>query len=133
MRFRSTIAPALTALVLGVPAFAGDGGGSNDPLSRLEPQTLFQGMIRESDVSLFFDYLRAAMAAAARGEEAPVPEELQKRAETLGNELKMRSTLSALSLLSAMEAQAKQWLRDGMAPARPKLPLVTPFTATKAD
>ncbi len=70
MRFRWRIVCALIALAVSAPACAGD-GGDKDPLSRHEPQTLFQSVIRESDVSLFFDYLRVAMAAAIRGEEAP--------------------------------------------------------------
>lgn len=127
MRIRHTIAAALTALVLSSPALA-DGGKDQDPLSRLEPQALLQGMIREGDVSLLFDYLRLALAAAAEGREAPAPEALQKRAEALGDEIKMRGALTALLLLNALEAGAKQLLREPAAPARPALPPTTPFT-----
>lgn len=126
MRIRHTIAAALTALALSSPALADD-GKDQDPLSRLEPQALLQGMIREGDVSLLFAYLRSAMLAAVEGREAPAPEELQKRAEKLGDELKLRGALAAWALLNALEASANEVLRGPAAP-RPALPPTTPFT-----
>ncbi len=132
MGFRNVAAAALTGLALSTPALAGD-NGDRDPLSRFEPQVLFQGLIQESDVSLFFDYLRSAMAAAIAGREAPAADELQKRAETLANELKIRGALAALLFLSAAEEKAKQLLREGAAPRRPALPPVVPYIPTSAD
>ena len=128
MRFRCIIAAALLGLSLQAQAFAAD----NDPLARLDAGVLFKGAISEGDVSLLFAYLRSAVVAAAAGREPPpVPEELNKRAEALGDELKMRGALTALLLLSALEASAKQMLREP-APRR-ALPPVTPFTPVSAD
>lgn len=132
MHFRRLLAAMLTGLVLSPAALAGD-SGDREPLSRFEPQVLFQGLIQESDVSLFFDYLRSAMAAAIAGREAPAADELQKRAEALGNELKMRGALAAWLLLSVFEEQAKQLLREGTAPRRSPLPPVAPYIPTAAD
>lgn len=123
MRFRYTITAVLLGLSLQAPAFAAD----KDPLARLDPEVLFKGAISEGDVSLLFAYLRSAMLAAVEGREAPVPEELQKRAETLGNELKLRGALAAWALLNALEASANEVLRGPAAP-RPALPPTTPFT-----
>lgn len=132
MAFRQTAAAALTGLVLSAPALAGD-NSDKDPLVQLDPQVLFQGLIQESDVSLFFDYLRSALAAAITGNEAPPADELQKRAEALGNGLKMRGALAALLLLSVAEEKAKQSLREGAAPRRPALPPVAPYIPTAAE
>lgn len=133
MRCAQTAAVALTGLILSVPAFA-EGARSGDPYSGLESRAWSQGAIRESDVALLLDYLRAAMLAAAEGREVPPPpEELQKRAERLGNELKARGTLSALLILSALEEKAKALLREGPPPPRRTLPPVTPFTRVSTD
>jgi hypothetical protein len=132
VRFRHTIAAAVTGFAMSVPALAGD-GRPHDPLSRVEPQALFQGVVRESDVALVFDYLRSALAAAAAGREAPAPDALRKRAETLAAELRMRGALAGLLLLSVLEAEAGALLRELTPPARPELPPVTPFTRTATD
>ena len=123
MCFRYTITAALLALSLQAPAFAAD----KDPLARLDPEVLFKGAISESDVSLLFAYLRSTLIAAAEGREAPASEELNQRAEALGNEFKMRGALAAFALLNALEASAKEILR-GPATPRPALPSTTPFT-----
>lgn len=128
MRFRCTLAAALLGLSLQAPAFAAD----KDPLARLDPEVLFKSAISESDVSLLFAYLRSAMLAAAVGREAPpAPEELNQRAEALGDELRVRGALTALLLLRAFEASAKQILREP-APHR-ALPPVKPFIPVSAD
>lgn len=130
MRWRNAVVVALAGFALS--SIARGAGGEDDAFTGLDPQTLFQGTIHESDVALLFDYLRRAFTAAAEGREAPAPEELQKRAEALGNELKTRGTLAALLILSELEARAKQGVREGMAPRPPALPPVTPFAPTAA-
>lgn len=128
MRFSHALTTALLGLSLQAPAFAAD----NDPLARLDPEVLFKGAISDSDVSLLFAYLRSAMVAAAAGRAPPpVPEELNQRAEALGDELKRRGALTALMLLSALEASVRQTLREP-APRR-ALPPVMPFTPVSAD
>jgi hypothetical protein len=122
---------AIAGMVLSPAGLAAD--GDDDPFSRVDPRVLFQGTIRESDIALVFDYLRFALAAAAEGREAPVPEELQKRAEALGHELRTRGTLAALLMLSALEARTKQLLREGSALPPPRLPPVAPFVPIATD
>jgi hypothetical protein len=133
MRFAQIAAVALAGLVTSVPAFAD--GTRKDALSALEPHAWLQGTVSESDVALLTDYLRAAMLAAAEGREVPPPpEELQKRAERLGSELKARGTLGALLMLSALEEKAKALLRgEGTPPPRRTLPPVVPFTRVSTD
>ena len=122
---------AAVALVLGssATAYAHD-DRNRDRFSAVEPERLMQGAIRESDVTLFLDYLRAAILAAAEGREpAPPPEELQRRAEELGTELGARGTLAALLALSALERQAKAFIRQDAPPAYRKSLLPTvPYT-----
>jgi hypothetical protein len=102
---------ALAALMLAMPAAAED-RHHRDPFARLDPQVLFRDLVREGDVTLLFDYLRYALAAAARGEEPPPPEELRRRAQALGDELRLRGALAALGLLNALEAEVKERLRE---------------------
>jgi hypothetical protein len=123
LRFGYIITAILLGVSLRVPAFAAD----KDPLDLLDPEVLFNGAVSERDVSLLFAYLKSAMLAAAEGREAPAPEALQKRAEALGNELKLRGVLAAWALLNALEASANEVLRGPAAP-RPALPPTTPFT-----
>jgi hypothetical protein len=128
MRFAPTAAIML-ALTSSGTVLAHDERG----FSGIESQ-LMQGAIRESDVSLFLDYLRAAMLAATEGREPPAPpRELERRAEDLGNELKARGTLAALLLLSALEGKAKTLLREGAPPSRQALPPMVPYTPISAN
>lgn len=133
MRFARVAVVALIGLISSAPAMAEDARSGGSPAG-LELHTWFQGAIRESDVALLIDYLRAAMLAAAEGRELPPPpEELQKRAERLAKELKARGTLGALLLLSALEEHAKALLREGAPPPRRTLPPVSPFTRVSAS
>lgn len=133
MRFPLTVAVPLIGLALNGPALADEPRG-NDALSGLAPAAMWQGAIRESDVTLLLDYLRAAMLAAAEGADVPPPpEELRQRAERLGDELKARGTLGALLILSALEEQARALLREGQRPPRRPLPPVVPFTPVSAN
>jgi len=116
MRARQCIAMVLLGLACAAPAHAGE---KPDPFAQVEsllaPGVLFQGVIREEDVSLLFAHLRAALMAAYAGREAPPPEELNRRAEAIAGELKARGTLAGLLLLTAFEAAARQALREALA------------------
>lgn len=116
----------VVALVAGwafcMPASADDRAA--DPLAHLDPQALLKGMVSEADVALLFAYLRSALIAASQGRDAPPPEELDRRAEALGNELRLRGTLAGLLVLGAIEHSARQVLR-GVPPS--VLPPAEPF------
>ncbi|MCW5606074.1 MAG: hypothetical protein KIT18_16160 [Burkholderiales bacterium] len=128
MRIGKWLAAVAAALAFGMPAHAGE--RQPDPFAQIDPQVLFRGMVSEADVSLLFSYLRAAMLAASQGRDAPVPEELNRRAEALGNELKLRGMLAGLLLLNAIEQSAKEALREPPPQSRPAPPpVVSPFTA----
>jgi hypothetical protein len=115
MRLRSMFAAGVLGLAIAVPAHAGE---RPDPFAQVEslfdPGVLFQGVIRDEDVALVFAHLRAALLAAYAGREAPPPEELNRRAEALAGELKARGTLAGLLLLTAIEAAARQAVREGL-------------------
>ena len=117
---------ALCASFLAVsPAPADDGRAA---LNRLESGEAWRGFVREQDLSLLFDYLRAALAAASEDREVPpVPQELTGRVEAIGQVLKAEGTLAALALLATLEHRAKRALRDVPAP-RPMLPPTPPST-----
>ena len=121
MRFGCIVAVLLLGLGLQAPAFA----DAKDPLDRLDPEILLKDVVSERDVSMLFAYLRSAALAAVEGREAPAPEALQRRAETLGKVLKLRGALAAWALIDALEASANEVLRG---PAAPALPPTTPFS-----
>ena len=119
----------VVALVAGLaccmPASADDRAA--DPLAHADPQALFKGMVREADVSLLFAYLRSALIAASQGKHVPPPEELNRRAQALGDELKLRGTLAGLLVLGAIEHSARQALREPPSfIAPPAAPLTPP-------
>jgi hypothetical protein len=92
-----------------------------DPLAQIDPQALFKGMVSEADVALLFAYLRSALIAASQGRDAPPPEELNRRAEALGDQLRLRGTLAGLLVLGAIEHSVKQVFREPP-PAEPLAP-----------
>lgn len=100
-----------------VPASADD--RLVDPPAHIDPQALFKGMVSEADVALLFAYLRSALIAASQGQDAPPSEALDRRAEALGNELKLRGTLAGLLVLGAIEHGVKQVLREPPPPTSP--------------
>lgn len=107
----------LLAATLALPARA----AGSDPLAALEPlltpRALLGGVVREQDVSLFFDHVRATMLAAAEGREAPPPpEELLRRLESAGGELRLRGTLIGLALSHALERSIRDVLREWSQP-----------------
>jgi hypothetical protein len=127
MRISNWIVAAVAVLAISVPAAARD--RSADPLAQIDPQVLFKGAISEADVSLLFEYLRAAMLAAAQGREAPPPEVLRQRAQALAQELKLRGTVAGMVILGAIEQSLKQSLSEE--PPRATLPPVAPFVPIK--
>lgn len=118
MRPKTRVSALLLAAVLALPAQAAE----NDPFAALEPlltpQALFGGVIRERDVSLLFDHLRAAMLAAAEGREAPpMSDELGRRLETVGGEMRLRGTLAGLALSQVLERALRESVRELAQPA----------------
>jgi hypothetical protein len=120
MRLRTLIVTGALGLALAVPAHAGE---RPDPFAQIEgllnPRVLLQGVVREEDVSMLFAHLRAALLAASEGREAPLPDELNQRAEAIGAELKVRGTLLGLLFLTAFEAAARQAVREALVEPAP--------------
>jgi hypothetical protein len=122
MRHHSMIVAAALGLALAMPALA----DTRDPFAefdaRLEallaPEAWLKGRVTEADVTLLFAHLKAALLAASRGKQVPVPEALNRRAEELGRELKIHGVLTGLLLLDALEAGARQAVREGLAARR---------------
>ena len=71
---------------------------------------LFGGIVQDRDVTVFFDYLREALNAAVEGREAVPPEELTRRAEEMGEEMKRRGAVAARVLIDAIEASVRERL-----------------------
>jgi hypothetical protein len=120
MRNHWMIAAGALILALAGPAQADP---RTDPFATIEKLLdsglLWQGVIRDEDVSLLFAHLRAALLAASQGREAPpAPEALGRRADEIAGELKARGTAASLLLLTALEAAAREALRE-MQPAAP--------------
>lgn len=120
MRLRTLIEIGAFGLALAAPAHAGE---KPDPFARIEsllnPQVLLQGMVREEDVSLLFAHLRAALLAASEGRNAPLPDELHRRAAAIAGELKVRGTLAGFLFLTAFEAAARQAVCEALAAPAP--------------
>ena len=111
---RTVIIAGLAALAAALPLHAADERTSPDLDAALEqmltPEAWLGGRITEADVELLFAYLRASLIASTYGQEVPVPEELKRRAESLGRELRAHGVLAGLLLLQALEARTKQAL-----------------------
>jgi hypothetical protein len=111
---RAAIVAGLAALAVALPLHAADERTRSDLDSALEqmltPEAWLGGRITEADVELLFAYLKASLLASTHGQEVPVPEELKRRAESLGRELRAHGVLVGLLLLQALEARAKQAL-----------------------
>lgn len=122
MRKSWMIAAGALALALAGPAQAEP---RPDPFAHIEKLLdsglLWQGVVRDEDVSLLFAHLRAALLAASQGREAPpAPEALGRRGDEIAGELKARGTAASLLLLTALEAAAREALREIQpAPAAP--------------
>jgi hypothetical protein len=95
-------------------------------LEALERGELLRGLVTEQDVTLLFDHLRAALLASATGGKAPPADELNRRAEAIGRELKARGWLAGLLLLNALESHARELAREAPRrppPVRPDVPM----------
>ena len=77
------------------------------------------GVVKESDVSLVFDYLREAMSAAFQGREVAPPEALVQRAEAIAEEAKRRGEIAARAAIDAIEREIRESMR---APRPERLP-----------
>jgi hypothetical protein len=74
---------------------------------------LFGGIVQERDVGLVFDYLREAVRAAVDGREAPQPpDELTRRSEAIGDEMKRRGAAAAQGVLDAIEKSVREAMRE---------------------
>ena len=79
---------------------------------------LLGGIVQERDVGLVFGYLREALGAAIEGRDASPPEELTRRADAIGSEIKRRGAAAARAVIDAMERNVRESLRE----PRPALP-----------
>ena len=102
------ILTVIVMLALSMPAHAGD---VDDPFSAAAG-AFVRGLVQEEDVGLFFGYLREALAAAADGREAPVPDKLTRRAEEIGERAKQRGVVAGGMLLDAIEASVREMVRE---------------------
>jgi hypothetical protein len=121
MRLQRVLCLGLLGVALSGPAQAGD----RIPLSAVEPgpdpRVLFGGIISEDDVGLLFAHLRTAMIAAAEGREPPpLPEELAKRLEAAGGELRLRSLLAGMALTRFVERAVRDAVRELAPPPAPR-------------
>lgn len=81
--------------------------------SLISPRALLGEVVTERDLDLVLAHVKATLLAAAAGREPPPPsDELNRRAEAIGKALQTRGTLAALVLLDALEASARQRLRE---------------------
>jgi hypothetical protein len=110
------------ALALATPVRAGDRQSPAELDMLLEqmmtPQAWLGGRVTEADVELLFAYLKASLVAASQGRELPVPDQLSRRAEAIGRDLQAHGMLTGLLLLHALEARARQAIRE----IRPDVP-----------
>jgi hypothetical protein len=108
------------ALTVGI-AFAAPAGANEGPElppqieSLLDPRLLLHGVVREEDLTLLFNHFRTALLASYQGREAPSAEELNRRLDAIGAELRTRGMFAGMLLLAAFEAAARQAVRDGLA------------------
>ena len=104
---------ALTLLLaLSAPVHAGD---TDDPYAAAAG-AFVRGLVQEDDVGLFFGYLREALAAAAEGRGAPVPDKLARRAEEIGERARQRGVVAGRVLLDALEASVRDIFRNDPRP-----------------
>ena len=123
MRFNAAIVMGALGLALAAPAHAQE-QKKPDPFAQLDALlasgALVRGIVREDDVTLLFDHLRASILAASQGREAPPPPEaLAQRGEEIATEAKVRGTAASLLLLGTFEAMARQVVRDVLAAPPP--------------
>ena len=69
------------------------------------------GVVKDSDVSLVFDFLRDAMSAAFQGREVAPPAALIQRAETIAEEAKRHGEIAARAALDSIEREIRESMR----------------------
>lgn len=121
---RAYIAGAVLAALIGSvsPAFADERPEPTAP--RVEPlpdpRILLQGVVREEDVALLFEHLRAVLLASSQGRAAPSSPELRQRMDAIGAELRARGTVAGMMLLVALEAAARSAVRESLSEPAPR-------------
>ena len=85
----------------------------------LDPRILLHGVVRDEDLALLFAHVRASLLAAAEGRQPPPTDELNRRMEAIGGELRARGMFAGLLMLSAFESAARQALREALAAPPP--------------
>ena len=109
---------ALAAALIGLALSGAAAAHEPAPLS---PEFFFEGLVRDSDVDLVFDYLRESARAAFRGREAPPPPDaFNQRAGEVTQELKRRGETAVRILLDALEKNIRDGIREQ--PPRPQRP-----------
>jgi hypothetical protein len=99
---------AVLLLSLSSAAYANDSGTRPPSMD-----ALLGGIVQERDVGLVFDYLRDALRAAVDGREAPQPpDELTRRGEAIGDEMKRRGASAAQAVLDAIEKSVRESMRE---------------------
>lgn len=126
MNIRQWLGVAAAGLALSQPAAAA-GNDPFDQLDAIQPELLLRGIIREDDVTLLFQHMRASMAAAARGEEAKESPALNQRAEEISREVAVRGGVMMSVMLDAFESAAKQMVREGLGDVRPPARSSSPY------
>ena len=122
MRLDAAIVMGTLGFALAAPAQAEQ--KTADPFAQLDALmrsgALVRGVVREDDVTLLFDHIRAGILAASQGREAPPPPEaIARRGEEIATELKVRGTAASLILLNAFETVTRQVVRDILAAPPP--------------
>ena len=113
MKLRSMAVMMALGAALASPAHAEQ---KTDPFAQIDALLnsglLLRGVVREEDVALLFEHIRAAVQASSEGRETPTPEALTRRAEEIAAEMKTRGSLAGLLLLNALEVATRQAVRD---------------------
>ena len=115
MLIRRGVLACLTVVCFCSGASLAAGGESpSDAVGVPDPGSLFsRGIVRESDVSAAFDYLRSTIVAAAEGRDAPpVPEDLRRRAHAVEQEMRLRAMVGGILLLNMLERETKALLAE---------------------
>lgn len=116
MRLKREMLLLALGMVLSAPLSAAEPDVRPPTGPRLDPQLLLGGIVTENDVGLLFAHLRASLLAAAENREPPQSEELARRLEVMGAELRLRGIIAGLALSHAAERAARDAVRELNAP-----------------
>lgn len=112
MRLKMQMLPLALGMALSVPLAAAEPEVRPQTGPQLDPQRLFGGIVTEKDVGLLFAHLRASLLAATENREPPQSEELARRLEVMGAELRLRGIIAGLTLSHAAEQAARNTVRE---------------------